>query len=118
MAKFKLGRDSDGHIDYGIRLSNMKISSVALIAGEEAALPLAVEDKTAVIFPSLGANYLVSNNGVVSAPSAPTGGFFNADTACLNMGIVSLDNWMQDSGGNLVLYVHAIGAMSMTVLVG
>ena len=111
---FKLSRDEDGQISYGLSIVDAKIFGGTLTAGTQASVQVGQYDRWAIFFPGLGQNYLVA-----PAMISPYGaGSFTQTTALQNVAHIDLDNWPQDGMGGKSLFVYAIDDLTMGMYIG
>jgi len=118
--QFKLTRDQQGEISFGLQLEGArKYNNDFIVAGSEAFIPLQAGDRYAIFLPSLGANYRISSDPNPTIPTAIAGVIQEAETT-QNVAHISFENWAQSAtagGGSKRLYILSEQIQTMTILI-
>ncbi len=93
--QFKLTRDTTGEVSFGLSMANMRMVGALLATDTYCYFDIQDNDKYVFFFPSVSANYMVSN-AVPVAPTLVTNGAAIPVNGLLNIAHIDLVGWKPD----------------------
>lgn len=113
---FKVVRDAEGQLAYGIYTQNVRKYVNDFAGGETLSIPISEDDGYALFLPTPGANFQISDETPIpTIPSVVTGNPMQEVNLVPNAALIDLTTWF--TNGKTTLYIKSDVAQEIGVLV-
>jgi len=113
---FKVLRDDEGQLAYGIYTQNARTYANDFAGGETLSIPIGVDDGFALFLPTPGANFIISDETPIPAfPAIATDNPMQETNLIINPALIDLTTWF--TNGKTTLFIKSDVAQQLVVMV-